>query len=101
KLEALVEQEGFAEHAPWVVRTRVRLWLASRNLAQASEWATRTTLSPEAWDPLRNWEALLLARVFLAKQAYTQAVQQVDGLIEHPGGPDAGPLQRAPGPASR
>src|SRR3989440_68377 len=83
KLEALVEQEGFAEHAPWVVRTRVRLWLASRNLAQASEWATRTTLSPEAWDPLRKWEALLLVRVFLAKQQYTQAVQMLDRFREH------------------
>jgi len=83
KLEALVEQEGFAEHAPRVVQTRVRLWLASRNLAQASEWATRTTLSPEAWDPLRKWEALLLVRVFLAQQQYTQAVQMLDRFREH------------------
>ncbi len=83
KLEALVEQEGFAEHAPWVVHTRVRLWLASRNLAQASEWATQTTLSPEAWDPLRKWEVLLLARVFLAQQQYTQAVQHLDRFREH------------------
>jgi LuxR family maltose regulon positive regulatory protein len=83
KLEALVEQEGFAEHAPWVVHTRVRLWLASRNLAQASEWATQTTLSPEAWDPLRKWEVLLLVRVFLAQQQYTQAVQHLDRFREH------------------
>ena len=83
KLEALVEQEGFAEHAPWVVHTRVRLWLASRNLAQASEWATQTTLSPEAWDPLRKWEVLLLVRVFLAQQQYTQALQHLDRYREH------------------
>jgi len=83
KLEALVEQEGFAEHAPWVVQTRVRLWLASRNLAQASEWATRTTLSPEAWDPLRKREVLLLVRVFLAQQQYTQAVQMLDRFRKH------------------
>ncbi|MFL5586766.1 MAG: LuxR C-terminal-related transcriptional regulator [Ktedonobacteraceae bacterium] len=83
KLEALVEQEGFAEHAPWVVHTRVRLWLASRNLAQASEWATQTTLSPETWGPLRKWEVLLLARVFLARQQYTQAVQHLDRYREH------------------
>jgi len=83
KLEALVEQEGFAEHAPWVVHTRVRLWLASRNLAQASEWAAQTTLSPEAWDPLRKGEVLLLVRVFLAQQQYTQAVQHLDRYREH------------------
>jgi len=83
KLEALVEQEGFADHAPWVVQTRVRLWLASRNLAQVSEWATQTTLSPEAWDPLRKGEVLLLARVFLAQQQYTQAVQHLERFREH------------------
>jgi LuxR family transcriptional regulator, maltose regulon positive regulatory protein len=83
KLEALVEREGFAEHAPWVVQTRVRLWLASRNLAQASEWATQTTLSPKAWDPLRKGEVLLLARVLLAQQQYTQAVQHLDRFREH------------------
>ena len=83
KLEALVEREGFAEHAPWVVQTRVRLWLASRNLAQASEWATQTTLSPEDWDPLRKWEVLLLVRVFLAQQQYTQAVQMLDRFRKH------------------
>ena len=66
-----------------MVQTRVRLWLASRNLAQASEWATQTTLSPEAWDPLRKWEVLLLARVFLAQQQYTQAVQHLDRFREH------------------
>jgi len=83
RLEALVEQEGFADHAPWVVHTRVRLWLAQSNLAQASEWATQTTLSPEAWDPLRKREVLLLVRVFLAQQQYTQAVQHLDRFREH------------------
>lgn len=83
KLEALVEQEGFADHAPWVVQTRVRLWLAQSDLAQASEWATQTTLSPEAWDPSRKWEVLLLVRVFLAQQQYTQAVQMLDRFRKH------------------
>ncbi|HET8854219.1 MAG TPA: LuxR C-terminal-related transcriptional regulator, partial [Ktedonobacteraceae bacterium] len=83
KLEALVEQEGFADHAPSVVQTRVRLWLASRNLAQASEWAAQITLSLEVWDPLRKWEVLLLVRVLLAQQQYTRAVQMLDRFREY------------------
>ena len=83
KLEALVEQEGFADHAPWVVQTRVRLWLASRNLAQASEWAAQTTLSLEVWDPLRKWEVLLLVRVLLAQQQYAHAVETLERFREY------------------
>ncbi|HEX6555520.1 MAG TPA: LuxR family transcriptional regulator, partial [Ktedonobacteraceae bacterium] len=40
QLESLLEQEGFAYHAPWVSMLRVQWWLAQGNLAEASEWAT-------------------------------------------------------------
>src|SRR6266700_3546675 len=69
KAEALLEQEEFANNARWVAETRVQVWLAQGNLAEASNWAAQTTISPpEEWDPLRKWELLLLVRVLLAQQ---------------------------------
>ena len=72
KAEALFEQEEFANNARWVVETRVQVWLAQGNLAEASTWAAQTTLSPQNWDPLRKWEVLLLVRVLLAQQQYAR-----------------------------
>ena len=83
RLEALIEQEGYATHAPWVITLRVQLWLAEANLAQASEWAAQTTFSPETWDPLHRWEVLMLVRVSLAQQQYTQAVETLERFSQH------------------
>jgi ATP/maltotriose-dependent transcriptional regulator MalT len=83
RLEALIEQEGYATHAPWVITLRVQLWLAEANLAQASEWAAQTTFSPETWDPLHRWEVLMLVRVSLAQQQYTQAVETLECFSQH------------------
>ena len=83
KAEALFAQEEFAHNARWVVETRVHVWLASRNLTEASHWAAQTSLSPEAWDPLRKWEVLLLVRVFLAQQQYARAVETLERFREH------------------
>jgi LuxR family maltose regulon positive regulatory protein len=81
KLEALIEQEGYATHAPWVITLRVQLWLAEANLAEASQWAAQTTFSPDTWDPLRRWEVLILVRVSLAQQQYLQAVETLEGIV--------------------
>jgi len=59
------------------------MWLAQDNLAEASAWAAQTTLSPEAWDPLRKWEVLLLARVALAQQKPAQAVETLERFSWH------------------
>ncbi len=83
KAEALLEREEFANNVRWVVETRVQVWLAQGKLAEASSWATQTTLSPEAWDPLRKWEVLLLVRVFLAQQQYAQAVETLERFSWH------------------
>src|SRR2546421_483511 len=83
KAEALDAQEEFANNARWVVETRVQVWLAQGNLAEASTWAAQTTLSPEDWDPLRKWEVLLLVRVSLAQQQYAQAVETLERFREH------------------
>src|SRR6266699_3248917 len=83
KAEALYAQEEFANNARWVVETRVQVWLASRNLAEASNWAAQTTLSVEAWDPLRKWEVLLLVRISLAQQQYARAVETLERFREH------------------
>ncbi len=80
QLKSLVEQEGFAYHAPWVSTLRVQLWLAEAKLAQAAQWAaqTKTTFCPDTWDPLRRWEVLMLVRVFLAQQQYAQALETLE-----------------------
>ena len=78
QLEALIEQEGFANHAPWLTTLRVQWWLAQGNLAEAEAWAAQTTLSPDAWDPLRKGEVLMLVRVALAQQKSAQAVQTLE-----------------------
>jgi LuxR family transcriptional regulator, maltose regulon positive regulatory protein len=83
KLEALVEQERFAYHAPWVIALRVQCWLAQGNLVQASEWAAQTTFSTDAWDPLRRGEVLMLVRVSLAQQQYARAAETLDRFSQH------------------
>ncbi len=84
KAEALLEQEEFANNVRWVTETRVQVWLAQGNLAEASNWAAQTTISPpEEWDPLRKWELLLLVRVLLAQQQYAQAVETLERFREH------------------
>ncbi|HEX6477591.1 MAG TPA: LuxR C-terminal-related transcriptional regulator [Ktedonobacteraceae bacterium] len=83
RAEALLVQEEFANNARWVGETRVQVWLASGNLAEASTWAAQTTLSPQNWDPLRKWEVLLVVRVLLAQQQYTSAVEMLERFREH------------------
>ena len=51
---------------------------AEPNLAEAAKWAAKTTLSPQAWNPLRKGEVLMLVRVFLAQQQYVQAIQTLE-----------------------
>ena len=75
QLEALVEQEGSATHARWVIDTRLSVWLAQGNLVEASVWAAQTMLSPNVSSPLRTEEMLMRVRVLLAQQQYTLAVE--------------------------
>src|SRR5205807_3765136 len=83
KAEALLAQEEFANNARWVGASRVQVWLAQGNMAEASNWAAQSTLSPQDWDPLRKWEVLLLVRVLLAQQQYARAVETLDRFREH------------------
>jgi LuxR family transcriptional regulator, maltose regulon positive regulatory protein len=83
KLESLIEQEGFANHAPGMITLRVQLWLAQGNLVQASEWAAQTTLSSDVWNPLHQGEVLMLVRVYLAQQQYAQAIETLERFREH------------------
>jgi LuxR family maltose regulon positive regulatory protein len=85
RAEALFEHEEFVNNVRWVVDTRVRLWLAQGNLADAGAWAaqTQTTLTTQDWDPLRKWEVLLLARVALAQHKPAQAVETLERFSWH------------------
>ncbi|MBO0790131.1 MAG: LuxR family transcriptional regulator, partial [Ktedonobacteraceae bacterium] len=92
RLEALVEQEGFAHLALWGNTLRVQCWLAEGKLEEALEWATQSTLSPETWNPLRRWEVLMLVRVLLAQQRYAQAIEILSNFRQYydrPGAIDA------------
>lgn len=75
KLEDLVEQEGYAYHAPWVISLRIQCWLTHGNLAQASTWAAQTVFHEVGWNPWRKGELLMLVRILLAQQRYAQAVE--------------------------
>jgi len=83
KLGSLVEQEGYAYHAPWLTSLRVQCWLTQRSLAPASAWAAQTVFHPEAWNPWRKGELLMLVRVLLAQQQYAQAVETLSRFSEH------------------
>src|SRR2546421_6634131 len=78
QLETLLEQEGFAYHAPWVSTLRVQWWLARGDLAEASEWAAQAMFSVDAWDPLRKGEMLMQVRVSLAQQKSAQAIEMLE-----------------------
>ena len=83
QLEALIEQEGLTNHASGMVTLRVQWRLAQGNLVEAAKWAAQTTLSPEAWNPLRKGEVLMLVRVSLAQQQYTRAIETLERFREH------------------
>ena len=83
KVEALIEQEGLVNHAPAMIALRVQWWLAQVNLAEATKWAAHTTLSPEAWNPLRKGEVLMLVRVYLAQQQYAKAIETLERFSQH------------------
>jgi len=83
QLETLLEQEGFAYHAPWVSTLRVQWWLARGNLAEASEWAAQAMFSMDAWDPLHKGEMLMQVRVSLAQQKSAQAIEMLERWSHH------------------
>jgi ATP/maltotriose-dependent transcriptional regulator MalT len=85
RAEALFEHDAFVNNVRWVVDTRVRLWLAQGNLADAGVWAaqTQTALTTRDWDPLRKWEVLLLARVALAQRKSTRVVETLERFSWH------------------
>ena len=83
RLEALLEQEGFAYHAPWVNMLRVQWWLARGNLAEASEWAAQAMFSADAWGPLHKEEIVMLVRVSLAQQKSAQAIEMLERWSHH------------------
>lgn len=83
QLKSLIEQEGLVNHTPAMSALRVRWWLAEANRAEAARWAAQTSLAPEAWNPLRKGEALMLVRVCLAEQKYAQAVETLERFSEH------------------
>ncbi len=78
QLEALIEQEGVAIHTSWLIARRVQWWLTEGNLVAASAWAAQLTLSPEAWNPRRKGEVLMLVRVQLAQQKSARALETLE-----------------------
>jgi len=83
RLEALVEQEGSATYARWVRETRLDVWLAQGNLAEAEVAVAQTLLPVNGPSPVRKEEVLMRVRVLLAKLQYTQAVETLEHFRDH------------------
>jgi LuxR family maltose regulon positive regulatory protein len=83
QLETLVEQEGSAHLEHWVRDTRLYVWLAQGNLAEAEVAAPQAMLPPHVSSPMRREEVLMRVRVLLAKLQYTQAVETLARFTEH------------------
>jgi LuxR family maltose regulon positive regulatory protein len=49
----------------------------------ARNWAEQVVFSSEAWNPNRQWEFLMLIRVYLAQQQYTQALEALEHFSIH------------------
>jgi LuxR family maltose regulon positive regulatory protein len=88
RMEALVEQEGYINHVAFVSTLRIRYWLAAANLDAAAAWADQTVLSPETWNPMHKWEALMLIQVLLARRQFLHAVEELERfrkVLDSPG----------------
>jgi ATP/maltotriose-dependent transcriptional regulator MalT len=83
QLEALVEQEGSAHLERWVRDTRLYVWLAQGNLAEAEVAAAQVMFPPHVSSPVRREEVLMRVRVLLAKLQYTQAVETLERFAKH------------------
>jgi LuxR family maltose regulon positive regulatory protein len=83
RLEALVNQEKFANHADWLIFARVSYWLAAGKFQEANDWAARSTFSLHNWSPLLKEEALMLVRILLVRQDYARAVEMLQGIGPH------------------
>lgn len=81
--EELVRRERFETHAPWLLATRVRYWLAAGDMRAAWQWAEHVAFDPESFDPNRRGEFLTLVRVFLAQRRYPQAVEVLERFASH------------------
>src|SRR5262249_27100475 len=67
----LAKQERFAIHTGGVLAEGVQYWLTAGELDAARNWAEQAVFSAETWAPNRQWEFLMLIRVYLAQQQYT------------------------------
>jgi LuxR family transcriptional regulator, maltose regulon positive regulatory protein len=83
RAEELVQQERLAAQAFWVVAVRVQYWLATSDLEAAGTWAEQLVFSSETWDRNRQWEFLMLIRVYLAQQQYSRALEALERFSIH------------------
>lgn len=81
--EHLALHQGFAFQRSWLTEMRVRWWLAQGNLSEASDWAAHVIFPLEVWAPDSYEEFLLLIRLSLAQQQWTQAVEALERFSSH------------------
>jgi LuxR family maltose regulon positive regulatory protein len=88
KVEQVAQREGSRIHGLFLTNARLYAWLAEGNLDAADEWAAGVVFDPEAWNPNRKWEFLLLVWISLARQEHTgalAALQRFRAHLDHPG----------------
>ncbi len=88
EMEQLARREGFALRQSDVDYARLLGWQVQGNLHAAGEWAARVVFDPDAWDPNRSREFLILVRVYLAQHHYTEArvaLERFNAFLDRPG----------------
>ncbi|MBV9228976.1 MAG: LuxR family transcriptional regulator [Chloroflexi bacterium] len=81
--EHLARYAGYVRYQSWIAAGQVHWWLATGKLAEAGEWMTRVVFRQDAWEQHRAEEFLMLIRVYLAQQQYTQAVEMLERFSSH------------------
>jgi LuxR family transcriptional regulator, maltose regulon positive regulatory protein len=82
ELERL-HQRGFVVRESVLIAIRLQWWLATGNLATASDWAAQVVFHPDTWDVQRSEEFFALIRVYLAQYQYTQALETLEHFSLH------------------
>lgn len=77
------DEERWANRATWLVISRVRMWLAQGNLAEAAHWAAQVEFPLDRWDILHLYSTLMVVHVFLFQQQYAHAVAMLSCIEKH------------------
>ncbi|MBO0782949.1 MAG: LuxR family transcriptional regulator, partial [Ktedonobacteraceae bacterium] len=82
EMEKIHKNAGIPLFRPWIEGLWVQIWLAQGHLARAVDWAEHTSYRQGSLFYSREIVYLALARIYLARQQYEQAVQWLAALLD-------------------